>query len=107
MSQVAASPSSSVSGELEEVKSTGEVAEEVDGDVADDASLSRRQPKDDSASTYSVEEVDEEQPAPPPADEPAAAAADPFTRHTLTWDADTVERGVELTCQGERERERN
>jgi hypothetical protein len=107
MSQVAASPSSSVSGELEEVKSTGEVAEEVDGDVADDASLSRRQPKDDSASTSSVEEVDEEQPAPPPADEPAAAAADPFTRHTLTWDADTVERGVELTCQGERERERN
>lgn len=35
---------------------------------------------------------------------PASSAAEPeegFTRHTLTWDSDTVERGVELTCTGE------
>ena len=43
--------------------------------------------------------------APPAAAEEAAAAAaaDSYTRHTLTWDADTIERGVELTCQGKKE----
>ena len=44
--------------------------------------------------------------APPAAAEEAAAAAaaDSYTRHTLTWDADTIERGVELTCQGKKGR---
>ena len=45
-------------------------------------------------------------PPPPRCSEPAGAA-DTFTRQTLTWDRDTVERGVELTCQGkERKNER-
>ena len=111
-----------------EVKSTGEVVEEEDGgDIAaaasDDSDAGEAEEqggseagKDSSAtpsttsssasSSASSENLDESDEASEPASTHEPPAADPFTRHTLTWDADTVERGVELTCQGEREREK-
>lgn len=97
----AAGGTSVPSDEEADVKSTGEVVEEEDGC---DRSIA-----DGEAEREGVEEEEEEEATPSTSSEglddsdaspPRHEPADPFTRHTLTWDADTVERGVELTCQG-------
>lgn len=101
------------SDEEADVKSTGEVVEEEEGGEvaaasdggggeAERSGAEEEEDEDEDAtpSTPSEDLDDSDSPSEPaPRHEPA----DPFTRHTLTWNADTVERGVELTCQGKLE----
>ena len=82
-----------------DVKSTGEVVEEDVGDIAaSDVDGERREEEkaEYSSTTPSTSSSSSSPPASVNLDDSDCPSepADPFTWQTLTWDADTVERGV-------------